>query len=238
MSPSVNYSRQETLLGEILFDNYSKNLIKTQIQLHYSPQSCFLSAKKKTDFCTNPAYVTLNRRISPPETSFVQRLPLPCEQSRAGALAHCHARGTPVLNNNPFSAVLNPLIPSPLAFSFCSSSLWDLERWTGAHPSDLFSSAAAGRCSGCRQQPRRCPAWSRHRGLRAVGETLGKRRFLPFPTPELLCTPGWAPSSRTRPASPGWPTQGAAAVTPRCDPGRLSPSGFCSGSLCGSRGSW
>lgn len=86
------------------------------------------------------------------------------------------------------SAVLNLLIPFPLAFSFCSSSLWDLGRLNGVHPSDRSSSAVAGRCSVCHQQPRRCPAWSKDREFRAVTR-MGKRSFF-FNFPVLSCSAG------------------------------------------------
>lgn len=84
------------------------------------------------------------------------------------------------------SAVLNLPIPFPLAFSFCSSSLWDLVRLTEVHPSDRSSSAVAGRCSACRRPLRRCPAWSKDSEFRAVAE-VGKRCLF-FHFPVLSCS--------------------------------------------------
>lgn len=96
---------------------------------------------------------------------------------------------TLLLNSYPFflSAVLNLLIPFPLAFSFCSFSLWDLVRLTGVYPSDCSSSLGAGRCLVCHQQLRHCPAWSKDREFRAVAE-MGKRRL-------FIDCPAWSCSA-------------------------------------------
>lgn len=171
--------------------------------------------------------MTLNNRITSHQKSVLSEDHL-CPWSTAGL--------RPWLTDTPegplyycsttipsLSAVLNLLIPFPLAFSFCSSSLWDLVRLTGVHPSDRSSSAVAGHCSACRQQLRRCPAWSKDREFRAVAEM--RKRCLFFNFPVLSCS---ARVSGQLFSSKAWQTAsdsccGHAQVMA---PNRFSPDGF------------
>lgn len=158
--------------GELL----SKNLIKTPIQLQWLVTT-LLSVTTITRFPHKSGSCDPREQNFSPRNRFcltaapapsARRGCCPDSDTLAGHL-HCCSTAIPSL-----SAALNLPIPFPLASSFCSSSLWDLVRLTEVHPSDRSSSAVAGRCSACRQQLRRCPAWSKDSEFRAVAE-VGKR---------------------------------------------------------------
>lgn len=114
---------------------------------------------------------------------------LPLPMSMAGLLpwlTNILDNGTTAQPLSLPSAVLNLLIPFPLAFSFYSFSLWDLVRLTGVHPSDHSSSVVAGHCLVCHQQLRCYPAWSKDREFRVLAEM--EKRCLFFSCPILSCS--------------------------------------------------